>query len=191
MINDKNIFLEKGYVQINNFIDKKTVAIISQYFENKIRRGEWREADDSTSKLAYYADPLIEIILLDAKNEVEKICGMNLIPTYSYARVYQSGEELKPHVDRPSCEISVTVNVANFGGISPVYMQYLDNERSEHLLSPGDAVVYKGCEATHWRLPMNKDQINVQFMLHYVNQYGEHSSFAKDKRLTYGSPSVR
>ena len=37
--------------------------------------------------------------------------GMDLIPTYSYARVYQHGAELKRHKDRPSCEISTTLNL--------------------------------------------------------------------------------
>jgi hypothetical protein len=157
--------------------------------ENRIRRGEWVEGNEgaqAASKLFYYADPLIEALMLACKAGVEEITGKELLPTYSYSRVYQPGEELVPHVDRPSCEISVTVNIATKGELSPIYMQYEDNPVEEHFLSPGDAVVYKGCEAKHWRKPLTPNQLNVQFMLHYVDKNGPKIEYAKDKRSAYG-----
>lgn len=190
MTNTAEIFERRGCVQVNGLIDLDTIQTISQYFENKIKRGEWGgSATDTTTKLAYYADPLIEVMLLRCKESVEAICGKELIPTYSYSRVYQPGEELEPHTDRPSCEVSVTINVANAGEISPIYMKYAKNNESQHVLNPGDAVVYKGCEAVHWRYPMKQGQLNVQFMLHYVDKNGPYASFAKDTRPMYAAPS--
>lgn len=188
-MSDTKQFEENGCIRVENFIDFQTISIVSQYFENKINRGEWVEdsnEQDPISKYAYYADPLIEVILLASQNAVEAATGKKLIPTYSYARVYQSGEVLKPHVDRPSCEVSVTVNVATKGGFSPIYTQYKNNDPEKHILNPGDAVIYKGCEAMHWRQPLLKDQLNVQFMLHYVDKNGPNAGFAKDKRSAYG-----
>jgi hypothetical protein len=185
-------FEEQGCVLVENFIDQQTISIVSQYLENKIKRGEWVERQEDgmvTTKLFYYADPLIEILLQVSKEAVEKICGKELIPTYSYARIYQPGERLLPHVDRPSCEISVTVNVATKGEFSPIYTQYGNNDPEKHLLNPGDAVVYKGCEAMHWRRPLQENQLNVQFMLHYVDRNGPNAGFAKDKRAAYGMNS--
>lgn len=189
MNNTTQIFEQTGCVQVNGFIEPETISVVSQYFENKIKRGEWVSSNDAVSKLSYYADPLIEVLLLRCKKSVEAVCGKELIPTYSYSRVYQAGEQLKPHVDRPSCEVSVTINVANKGDISPIYMKYANNLESKHILNPGDAVIYKGCEATHWRLPMNPDQLNVQFMLHYVDKNGPYASYAKDRRPTYAMSS--
>ena len=184
--NAKN-FEKYGCTQINGFIDAQTISTISRYLENKIKRGEWENArTDGITELCYYGDPLIEVLLLDCQTAIEEACGKELIPTYSYVRVYQPGEELEPHIDRPSCEVSVTVNVANLGEISPIYMQYQDNPESTHLLSPGDAVIYKCCEAKHWRLPIKDGQLNVQFMLHYVDKKGPYSSYAKDTRPQYG-----
>lgn len=195
---DEEVFEKHGYVRVNDFIDTQTISVISQYFENKIRRGLWKEIEssacrvtDKTSRYSYYADPLIEVILLSSKDAVENIIGKELIPTYSYSRIYQPGEKLSPHQDRPECEVSVTVNVANKGKISPIYMQYKDNDPEKHILSPGDAVVYKGCEAMHWRQPLNNDQLNVQFMLHYVYKNGTNAGLAKDGREMYGMPSSR
>jgi hypothetical protein len=184
-----DVFEKNGCVRVNEFIDLHTVSIVSQYLENRIRRGEWVEGNEgvqAASKLFYYADPLIEALMLACKAGVEEVTGKELLPTYSYSRVYQPGEELVSHTDRPSCEVSVTVNIATKGELSPIYMQYKDNPVEEHFLSPGDAVVYKGCEAKHWRKPLTPNQLNVQFMLHYVDKNGPNTEFIKDKRPAYG-----
>lgn len=193
-MSDANVFETKGCVRINNFIDEQTVVVVSQYLENRIRRGDWVEGNEgpqAASKYFYYADPLIEVLLLASQKAVEEITGKELIPTYSYARIYQPGESLEPHVDRPACEVSVTVNVASKGDISPIYMQYGENDPEKHILNPGDAVVYKGCKAIHWRRPLKNDQLNVQFMLHYVDKHGANAKHAKDKRAHYGMSSSR
>lgn len=183
-------FEQYGCVLVESFLDPVTVQTISMYMENKIRRSEWRNKEtDSTTKLAYYADPLIETVLQASLPLVAKTCGKELDPTYSYMRVYQPGEELVPHVDRPSCEISVTVNVASKGTPSPIWMHYKDNEPHAYTLNPGDAVVYKGCEAKHWRAPLKADQLNVQFMLHYVDKKGPHAGRKFDARPNLGFSS--
>jgi hypothetical protein len=179
-----------GCVLVQNFLDPMTTQTISVYLENKIRRNEWcGKENDSVTKLAYYADPLIETVLQASLPLVSEACGKELHPTYSYARIYQPGEELEPHIDRPSCEISVTVNVASKGAQSPIWMHYGNNEPHAYTLNPGDAVVYKGCEARHWRDTFKKDQLNVQFMLHYVNKFGLHAERKFDTRPALGYPS--
>jgi hypothetical protein len=189
---DAERFEKHGCVLVKNFIDEQTIAVVSQYFENKIRRGEWVEVSDKgdpTSRFAYYADPLIEVLLQASKEAVEDATGRALMPTYSYSRIYQAGEKLFPHVDRPACEVSVTVNVATKGEFSPVYTQYGQNDPEKHLLNPGDAVIYMGCDVMHWRQPLKENQLNVQFMLHYVDKNGPHAEYAKDRRSEYGMDS--
>lgn len=188
-MNSAEVFERNGCVRVDGFIDPQTVSVVSQYLENRIRRGEWKARDEGSqaaSKFFYYADPLIESLLLACKSGVEQVVGKELLPTYSYSRVYQPGEELVPHVDRPSCEVSVTVNIASKGEASPIYMQYASNAAEEHVLRPGDAVVYKGCDAKHWRKPLKDGQLNVQFMLHYVDRNGPNAACERDTRPAYG-----
>lgn len=186
-----NEFEKNGYVFVKEFLEENTVSVISQYFENKIKRGEWLPCEkDSTSKFANYADPLVEVFLKVCQPVVERVCGKLLYPTYSYSRIYQAGESLLPHIDRPSCEISATVSIAYKGDIPPIWMQYLDNEPSRYFLSPGDAVIYKGCEVMHWRRPLKDDQLIVQFMLHYVDVDGINKEHKFDKRQSLGMNSI-
>ena len=183
-----------GYLKVENLIDQATITTMSQYFENKINRGEWvgkaEVVAGDASKLGYYADPLIEVLLKQCQPAIEQHTGLLLEPTYSFSRVYQGGEELKPHTDRPSCEISVTINVACTGDIWPIWMQYANNDPAKCMLNPGDAVIYKGCEATHWRRKLPKGKINVQFMLHYVAKNRPYAEYKFDKRAALGLPTV-
>ena len=187
-------FETSGYLKVENLIDQTTIKTLSQYFENKINRGEWAQkkltAHDS-SKFGHYADPLIEALLVTCLPAVEQRMGFLLEPTYSFSRVYQGGEELKPHTDRPSCEISVTVNVAcTMSEPWPIWMQYKGNDPAKCLLNPGDAVIYKGCQVTHWRRPLEQGAINPQFMLHYVAKNGPNATYKFDKRAALGLPPV-
>jgi hypothetical protein len=186
-------FQDLGYCKVKNLVDTQTIKTISQYFENKIHRGEWLARTElqngDASKLGYYADPLIEVLLKQCLPVVEKHTGLSLEPTYSFSRVYQGGEELTPHTDRPSCEVSATINVACTSDIWPIWMQYKDNDPVKCMLEPGDSVIYKGCEVTHWRRKLPKGHINVQFMLHYVDKNGPYAQYKFDKREALGLDS--
>jgi len=186
-------FQDLGYCKVKNLVDTQTIKTISQYFENKIHRGEWLARTElqngDASKLGYYADPLIEVLLKQCLPVVEKHTGLSLEPTYSFSRVYQGGEELTPHTDRPSCEVSATINVACTSDIWPIWMQYKDNDPVKCMLEPGDSVIYKGCEVTHWRRKLPKGHINVQFMLHYVDKNGPYAEYKFDKREALGLDS--
>lgn len=180
-----------GYLKVENLIDTQTIATISQYFENKINREEWvgnqNISLEDASKFGYYADPLVEVLLKYCLVEVEQSTGLSLDPTYSFSRVYQGGEELTPHTDRPSCEISVTVNVACTGVEPwPIWMQYKDRDPVKCMLNPGDAIIYRGCDVTHWRRKLPEGQINAQFMLHYVDKNGPCAGFKYDNRPALG-----
>lgn len=180
-------FQNKGYFLIKNFIDPESVKVISRYLENALRRypennqGGVRKGD--SSDISYYADPLIEIILADKLTHVEEITGFKLFPSYSFTRIYQKGEELEVHTDRPACEISLTCNIATVGKPWPIWMQSPYGEPVEYTLEPGDACIYNGCEIKHWRKIATETDINVQIMLHYVNQNGPYADHKFDRRL--------
>ena len=127
-----------------------------------------------------YAPIVTESLLTLLQPQVAQATGLDLVPTYSYARIYWHGAEMIRHTDRPSCEISATVNITvdpepwaiHMGGASV-------------LLSPGDMCVYPGPEIEHWREPyQGREQIQV--FLHYVDSKGPNSSLAWDGRPQLG-----
>ena len=183
-------FEQNGYVLIKHFLDPQAVSVVSQYLENLGKRYptiNQAGGPNESSRVAYYADPLVEVLLQSSLPDVEKITNLSLLPTYSFSRVYLKGDELKPHVDRPSCEISVTCHIATVGKPWPVYMQAKGKEPTIHYLEPGDACVYRGCDVKHWRDPAVETDVNVQVMLHYVDKYGPNAAYKFDQRQSLGT----
>ena len=136
---------------------------------------------------------------------MEKKTGLKLVPTYAYTRLYKTGNILKRHKDRPSCEISTTLCL---GGdpwpifIDPTGSDNVINESKnihkpnapkgiKYLLKSGDMIIYSGCELEHWREPF-QGKLCGQVFLHYNHANGP---FAKtnlfDKRPLLGIPKTR
>ena len=51
---------------------------------------------------SHYADQVMETLLVKMLPVMAKETGLNLVPTYSYARIYKKGDILRRHKDRPS-----------------------------------------------------------------------------------------
>jgi hypothetical protein len=111
-----------------------------------------------------YGDIAMETLLKYVKPIMEKRTGLKLVETYSYARIYKKGDVLKKHIDRPSCEIS---NTLNLGG-DPWYIFLKSNKEHKIKLLPGDMLIYSGCELEHWREPFEGKDC-TQVFLHYNN----------------------
>ena len=78
--------------------------------------------DDPQIPGAYskYADWVMETLLMFMIPIMKQRTGLELIPTYSYTRLYEKGNTLHRHKDRPSCEISTTLHLG--GDEWPIFL---------------------------------------------------------------------
>ena len=149
---------------------------------------------------AKYGDRLMETLLVKTIDVMQKKTGLKLVPTYSYTRLYKTGNILQRHKDRPSCEISTTLNLG--GDNWPIFIDptgsdnVIDERKGIHRpeapkgvkvdLKPGDMLIYSGCDLEHWREPF-EGKLCGQVFLHYNHADGR---FAKsnlyDKRPMLG-----
>lgn len=125
--------------------------------------------------------PATESLLTILQPLVEEVTGKTLYPTYSYARIYCKGSKLERHIDRESCEYSVTVCLDNNPYPWAIYM-----EGEAVTLNVGDIIVYQGLVSDHWREELLKDTEIVQCFLHYVDANGPHANHKFDKRPMIG-----
>ena len=129
-----------------------------------------------------YGDPAFDTLLMKMLPVMKKETGLDVVPTYSYARMYKKGDELKKHKDRPSCEISTTLNL----GGDP-WSIFLENNKV--VLEIGDMLIYEGCKLEHWREPFEGDNCG-QVFLHYNNANGQFKNMnVFDGREKLGIPS--
>lgn len=178
-------FQKKGYTVVKNVVSKELCDFVTQYaLFNEMQ--DFTAGDEQTPAAhSKYADPAMETTLLQLQATIEESTKLELYPTYSYFRVYRNKDELKPHLDRPSCEISVTLcfnyNYQNYSW--PIFMNGFPV-----VLEPGDLVIYRGLDVKHWRLPLSveEDVWHIQGFFHYVDVNGPHSEWKWDKRGSIG-----
>lgn len=111
--------------------------------------------------------------------KLEIILEEELLPTYTYARLYSNGDELKKHQDRPACEISITVQLGRSHHFAwPIYA---GDQRFD--LAEGDGVVYLGCDIPHWREVCKgpNEYYSGQAFFHFVRKLGEHTKHENDQ----------
>jgi len=156
------------------------------YVRLKAEVGQMQRGDGHVSSaFASYGDALMEVLLQRTQPQVEQVTARSLLPTYSYVRLYQRGQWLSPHSDRPACEFTMTVTLGTEGRESwPIFVA-LPNGVERVLLQPGDGMIYPGAACEHWREPF-MGEWQVQLTLHYVDRDGPYASWAFDKRPGLG-----
>jgi len=190
-------FQNKKYQVIKNALPYELANFIFNYFllkrdavgfmyQNNIHAqsailGSWTD-EQIPNTYSCYGDFVMDTLLVKMLPVMKKETGLDLCPTYSYARAYKKGDELKRHKDRPSCEISTTIHLG--GDPWAIFV-----EGTEVLLNVGDMLVYSGCELEHWRKPFEGD-VCGQVFLHYNHVDGPFAEKNKfDGRPMLGVPS--
>lgn len=172
---------EKYYV-VRNAISEELLEIAKNYYGIKffvqkdfdtMVHSVLRDQKDIVAPFSVmsYADAFTESLLIHLLPKMRELTEIPALePSYSFVRFYEHGQWLGAHSDRPSCQYSATLPLAAHDETPwSIYMQ-----DSEVDLSLGDMVVYKGCEAKHWRNPF-EGTWQVQAHLHYVD--GSHEAF--------------
>ena len=212
------MFKTKKYQVIKNAISYELANFLYNYFmlkrdavkfmyENNIHSqtsilGTWSD-QQIPNTYSCYGDFAMETLMMKVMPVMIKETGLDLVPTYSYARIYKKGDILKRHKDRPSCEISTTLNL---GGESwPIFIDptgsdnVIDEYKNIHKpnapkgervdLEIGDMLIYEGCKLEHWREPFEGEHCG-QVFLHYNNKNGQFKDInIFDGRDKLGTPN--
>ena len=137
-----------------------------------------------------YADWVMETLLMYMIPIMKQTPGMELIPTYTYTRLYEKGNILHRHKDRPSCEISTTLHLG--GDEWPIFLDptgannILSGRETTTVVKPGapkgvkvdlkvgDMLIYSGCDLELWREPF-QGTVCSQVFLHYNHANGPYA----------------
>ncbi len=204
-------FEEHRWVKIDKFIDRNMAnllyhhtqleaARLNYYEENNI--SYFKEVDgtftdsQALGDFSKYGDPIMDTLLSLSLEQMQTLTGKELVPTYSYHRLYTTGTELKRHSDRPSCEISTTIclgyDVSNVDANTypdwdwPMFVKENSGNEIPVHMKPGDMIIYRGCELEHWREPF-WGKNHAQLFLHYNEKNGPYD-IPNDGRPILGMP---
>ena len=112
------MFELKKYQVIKNAVSYDLANFVFNYFllkrdavdfmyQNNIHAessilGTWSDTQIPNT-FSCYGDFVMDTLLVKMLPVMKQHTNLDLIPTYSYARAYKKGDELRRHKDRPSC----------------------------------------------------------------------------------------
>tara|TARA_R110002020_G_scaffold453484_1_gene668372 strand:- start:1130 stop:1711 length:582 start_codon:yes stop_codon:yes gene_type:complete len=165
------------YKVITKFFSPTEITLLKSYCKNKLFENTWVTDDQCPFTPMWPKDPLMNALLESKLNVVESYSGLKLFKSYSYWRYYVFGSILRPHYDRPSCEISITACIHK----TAMWPFVVDDKLYD--LEEGDAILYLGCEVSHCRYDYFNGDGLAQVFLHYVDQEGPFTHHKNDEYL--------
>lgn len=179
-MNALEILSAHGAVHIKDVVSKEMAHFLTHVLMRYSAFRDVKKGDEQVpnAKSILARDYLFETLLEATWPKIEQALGIELLPTYAYARLYSNGDVLEPHTDRFACELSMTLQLGRSHHYAwPIYM---GGKRYD--LAEGDGVIYRGCDVEHWRDKCDgpEDYYSGQVFLHYVRADGPHKDHACD-----------
>ena len=175
---------KEKYKYVKKMIDKDLVNYLTTFSLNtKKNTKEWM--GDEQVPQSHSAHPKDEIIYKHLLHflhpRMEEETGLKLQTSYCYNRIYFPGSELKKHIDRPACEISISLTL-NFSYADEKYRWPLCMGDTPIVIESGDGLIYKGCEIEHWRpiFTQPTPSYHHQAFLHYVDKNGPYKDLKEE-----------
>lgn len=162
---------QNNFLFVPNFVSLEHAQVLQKQFVELEASGRYdKDHQAPNSPAIHNFKPFLEL-LCQKVNHVSSLIEEQVFPTYTYARIYKHNEVLHRHRDRPACEISLTVHI---GGDADwdIGIQKPNGEEVNLELKTGDAMLYLGCVADHWRDTPFSGQNYSQVFLHYVRSNG-------------------
>lgn len=175
--------LNNNYLFVSDFLNPEETKTLYERFKKDCYLYPFLfEKNDEQVPLSlsiYNYIPFLEL-LCEKTYFINKIIGEKVLPTYTYARLYKNGAVLKKHSDRPSCQVSVTLNIGGDGSSWPIWFTKPNKEIVSYDLKPGQGIIYLGCVSEHWRDAFEGEEY-AQVFLHYVLGSGNYSHHYFDR----------
>lgn len=171
-----NTFQENRYQVLRNLIDP---TVYFNDLKDREEKGKSFHELHHTGYKTFTKSILFDKLIDDLLPTVERYSGCELLKTYYFCRRYKEGNILPVHTDRNACEISLSICLGYEKEPWPLWVVDKDEHPQSIVLMPGDALLYKGIEVSHWR-SKNIYGPCLQVFLHYVDKNGPYAIHEND-----------
>jgi hypothetical protein len=127
---------------------------------------------------------------------MSQLVGRDLLPSYTYFRIYLKGDICRVHSDRPSSEfgLSMTLEYSDdqcwdlqlgkerIDSLYPLSDDFGTMDYASIEMGVGDAVLYQGSHYAHGRTQPNPNGWSAHLFLFFVDRNGPYSKHAFDEK---------
>ena len=173
-------FIDKGWDYIPNILTKEEANLIRLDNHKNSNKDIVDDPQRGPVKVAY--TPSSSAFLMKRlKPIIEDLIKEEVYPTYWFCTTYYNNCYMLPHTDRPSCEISVSLNI--YSDVDWPIQLYDLSRKTQSVITPiGDGLLYSGIEVPHWREKLLEDTEYMQTFCHFVRKNGRYSEYKYDKK---------
>jgi hypothetical protein len=170
-------FAAQSYTVVPALAPRALLPELQRYYAALIDEGHVPFGDSQVPGRYFLHNEVVGRMFLTAlADTVQTVAGVALKPAYAYFASYRDGARLAIHIDRPQCEVSISLLLdyqPSSDGASPWPLwvsRTPDDESSRVAIHQriGDGILYRGPELYHWRTPLAAGHRSTHLFLHYV-----------------------
>jgi hypothetical protein len=169
-------YRSQRYAAVRGLIHSLQLAALKRYYRALVESGQLQRGDRQVPlRYAEHNEPMARVLHRALTGLVSELAGEALQPSYAYFAAYLPGAVLRPHRDRSQCEVSISL-LLDYApvpeGASP-WPLYIEDSRAPGgsaaiYQCPGDGILYRGGELTHYRHALPEGHLSTSLFLHYV-----------------------
>ncbi|MGW8392448.1 hypothetical protein [Pseudoduganella sp. HUAS MS19] len=161
---------EQGFATVSGLLGARQLDSLRDYLRGIVRRQASIGDAQCERRYGVHNEPLLRFFHHQLANVVTRLAGERVIPSYCYFAGYRDGAALACHTDREQCEFTISFLVEHGPESSPSWPIWLKLPAETVAVhqAPGDALIFRGRELPHWRMPLGPGQWSYSLLLHYV-----------------------
>jgi len=170
---------------IKNLISKEDCEHIVRDFENKkLITSTGLKMNVMGPHQNYYELESSVLLQHQLTPFISKEFEKNLKITYCYTRKYKKNSILINHIDRNSCEYSITIHLKSSDQTVNWPLYLMDGNKKVFInLNQGDCLLYKGIEVPHGREGGCPIDYYIQLFMHWVDSDGKYANYINDRYI--------
>ncbi|MDB4968781.1 MAG: hypothetical protein JWN44_4470 [Myxococcales bacterium] len=172
-------FADLSHAVVPALVPPALLPELQRYYAALVDEGHVLFGDSQVPRRYVQHNEVVARMFLTALTDtVQAVAGVALKPAYAYFASYREGARLEIHVDRPQCEVSVSLLLEYLpasDGASPwpLWVSRTPDDESTRVAIHqrlGDGILYRGPELYHWRTPLPAGHRSTHLFLHYVRR---------------------
>lgn len=152
---ERRRFTTSGWCTVQGLVPPAHVAALASRYRRYAGSGAWRLGDVQVARRhSWKDDPVARAFHEELTTPVAAVTGRPLVPSYSFVCAYEGGAVLDRHVDRPQCEVTLSLapDRSPLEAAWPLRIHGPDGTVDVHC-GPGDGAVF------HRSLPHSRPRL--------------------------------